>query len=205
MRSEGIDERDVSGVASTRDHNPANSWNIVARIERMPRTVEENLDPSAEIHRIDDRHTDVAQMAIHVACGDIEAAAEGDRQMREVAAHPDTLMESFERRACCAGLHIVETDVGMHEVADGLHPAPATRNLSEYIPGDLAETIRLAIAAAHEVAETFIGQIRHWSFPGLGHTTGSGLPSSSIVASPQIMRSPAGATSRRHRLPKRSR
>jgi hypothetical protein len=60
MRTERIDQRDVSRVAATRDNDPADPPRVVARIEGMPLTIEEDLDPGAEIHRIDDRHADVA-------------------------------------------------------------------------------------------------------------------------------------------------
>jgi len=33
----------------------------------MPRAIKEDFHPSAEIHRINDWHTDIAEMAIHIA------------------------------------------------------------------------------------------------------------------------------------------
>ena len=40
-------------------------------------TLQENFDPGAEIHRVDDGHADVAEMAVDIARGDVEAATEG--------------------------------------------------------------------------------------------------------------------------------
>jgi hypothetical protein len=77
----------------------------------------------------------------------VQAAAEGDREMGEVAADADAFMESLESRSRRPGLHIVETDMGMHEVAYCLHAAPSGRNITKHIPCDLAEAIDLAVAA----------------------------------------------------------
>ena len=40
MRPEGIDERDIRRVPASRDDNPPNPWDVVARIECPPRPVE---------------------------------------------------------------------------------------------------------------------------------------------------------------------
>src|SRR5271170_6743986 len=89
MGSERIDERDIRRVAAPRDDNPANPRHIVAGVERPPRSIEEHLDPGAEIHRIDDRHADVAEMAVDVARGNVEASAKRHREMGEIAADAD--------------------------------------------------------------------------------------------------------------------
>jgi hypothetical protein len=44
------------------------------------------------------RHTDVAEVAGAVACRDVHATAEGDREMRDVAADAGLVVESLERR-----------------------------------------------------------------------------------------------------------
>ena len=43
------------------------------------------------------------------------------------------------------------------EITDGLNPAPAGRRRAEEIPGDLAELIGLAIAAAEQIDEIAVG------------------------------------------------
>src|SRR5918994_836514 len=58
-RAEGIDERYVGRISAACDHYPADPRCVVARIECVPCAVQEDLDPGAEIHRIDDRNTDV--------------------------------------------------------------------------------------------------------------------------------------------------
>ena len=69
--------RNIRRVATSRDDNPADAWDVVARIEGAPLALEEHFDPGAEIHRVDDGHADVAEMAVDIARGDVEAAAEG--------------------------------------------------------------------------------------------------------------------------------
>src|SRR5271167_3279832 len=97
MGSERIDERDIRRVPASRDHDPANPRNVVAGIESPPRPVEEHLDPGAEIHRIDDRHANVAEMAVDVSRGNVEASAKRDGKMGEIAADADPLLEGLER------------------------------------------------------------------------------------------------------------
>ena len=70
---------------------------VVAWIESAPGAVEIDFDPGAEIHGIDHRHAEVAEMAVDVARGYVEAATEGDREMGEVAADPDALVERVIR------------------------------------------------------------------------------------------------------------
>src|SRR5271154_6236695 len=124
---------------------------IAARIEGVPLAFQENFDPGAEVHRVDDGHADIAEMAIDVARGDVEAATEGQREMCVVAADADALVERLERRPGRARLLVVELDVLMHEIANGLHAAPSRRARAEHIPGGLAQSIGFAVAAAHEI------------------------------------------------------
>src|SRR4051812_18443633 len=51
------------------------------------------------------------------------------------------------------GVRVAESDALVHVVADRLHQRPALRHLAEGCPGELAETIGFAIAAAEEVTE----------------------------------------------------
>ena len=64
MGPERVNERDIRRVPTSRDDDPAYPWNIVARIECPPRPREEHLYPGAEIHRIDDGHANVAEIAV---------------------------------------------------------------------------------------------------------------------------------------------
>ena len=50
--TEGVAERDVGGVAATRDQDPADALRVVAGVEGMPLPAEEHLEPGREIHRL---------------------------------------------------------------------------------------------------------------------------------------------------------
>ena len=70
--------RGISAASRPRaDDDSSDPRNIIARIEGVPLTLQENFDPGAEIHRVDDGHADVAEMAVDIARGDVEAATEG--------------------------------------------------------------------------------------------------------------------------------
>ena len=97
MGSERVDERDIRRVPASRDDDSAYPRDIVARIESPPRPVEEHLDPGAEIHRIDHGHANVAEMAVDVSSRNVEASAKRHREMGEIAADSDPLLEGFER------------------------------------------------------------------------------------------------------------
>ena len=46
--TEGVAERDVGGVAATRDQHPADARGVVARVEGMPLPAEEHLEPARQ-------------------------------------------------------------------------------------------------------------------------------------------------------------
>src|SRR3984885_10998714 len=117
MGSERVDERNIRGVPASRDHDPANSRHVVARIERPPRPV--------------DGHANVAKMAVDVPRWNVEASAERHREMGEIAADSDPLLEGFERCPGRSRLQIVKLDVLMDEIAHGLHAPPAGRDFAE--------------------------------------------------------------------------
>jgi hypothetical protein len=84
-------------------------------------------------------------------------AAAGDQH----AAHARHVVAGVEGGLGRPGLLIVEADVVVHQVADGLHARPAGRRALEQGPGDFAEAISLAIAAAQQVDDRLIGQVLH--------------------------------------------
>ena len=125
MGSERVDEGDIRRVPASRDDDPAYAWDIVARIEFPPRPSEVHLYPGAEIHRIDDGHANVAEMAVDVASRNVEASAKRHGEMGEIAADSDPLAEGFKRRPGRSRLHIVKLDMPMHKIANRLHaPQP---------------------------------------------------------------------------------
>jgi hypothetical protein len=68
--------------------------------------------------------------------------------MREVAADTTPIVEGVERRFHGAGVFVTEDDVVVHEIADRLHALPTERRIREQLPRDVAQAIRLAVAAA---------------------------------------------------------
>jgi hypothetical protein len=105
MRSKGLDHRHVTGVPSPGNGNTADAAHIVTGIECDPHSTEIDLEPGIEVHRLPvGRHTDVAEVAVDVACRDVQAAAQRDREMGEVPANANPLLVSLSavrvQRAC---------------------------------------------------------------------------------------------------------
>src|SRR6478609_9692433 len=98
VRPEARDHRDVGGVAPAGDQNTANPGLIVPRVEGEPSAPEKDFEPGVEIHRRRvRRNADVAEIAVAIARGNVEAAAQGDCEMGEVPAHADPLRQGFAR------------------------------------------------------------------------------------------------------------
>ena len=166
---------------------------------------EKRLEPGVEIHRRRvRRHADVAEISVAVARRNVHAAAERDRKMREIAAYADAFGVGFIGGARRTGALIAERDVAIDEIADRLHPRPARRRMAEMVPGDLAEFVGFDVAAADEIEQRVVRQIRHRDFSGVDGTTGSGRPLTSMTPALEIVRSPEGALNLRQRLPNTS-
>ncbi len=76
--------------------------------------------------------------------------------MREVAADPEPLIETF---GCCAGrtrMRITEFKMVVHEIEDRLHAGPARLHLTELVPGKAAELVDLAITAPGEITQRLV-------------------------------------------------
>ena len=90
---------------------------IVAGIERVPLAGQIDLEPAGEIHRRGiGRNADIAHIAGAVARRDAHAAAERQRQMREVAAHAGALLVDVMRRFHVMRVLVAEGDVVVHEI-----------------------------------------------------------------------------------------
>ena len=93
------------------------------------RSLQIRLEPRAEIHRR--TATSGTPMSPEVAGGiprrDVEAAAERNREVLEIAADADALREHVERGARGPRLGVAEGDLRVHPVANRLHPPPASR------------------------------------------------------------------------------
>ncbi len=147
---------------------------------------------------------ELAQIAGAVAGRDVHATAKRDRQMREIAADTVPPGQRLRRRARRVGLHVVERDGCVHEVADRLHPRPARRRALEQAPRLVRQDIRVAVAAAKKIDQRLEGQILHGRCAASG-ATGSGSPLSRKIPSVDNVKSPAGATIRVHQFPNPSR
>ncbi len=107
------------------------------------------------------RHANVAQVAGAVARRDVHAAAQGDGRVGEVAAHPAAFLQRLPRTLGGVGELVAEGHVGVHVVADRLHPGPPGRGTAEQVPGLGHQLVGLAVAAAQQVHQGFIGQLVH--------------------------------------------
>src|SRR5580704_2719252 len=107
--TEGGGDRDVGGVTAARDEDASDAGDVVSRIERVPGTSEIGLEPSGEVHRrgvLGD--ADVAEIPGAIARGDVQATAEGDGQVGEVAADTLALVEGLPGGLGGAGELIAE-------------------------------------------------------------------------------------------------
>src|ERR1700690_3823918 len=172
MRAERRDHRNVSGVAPARYEDTTDPWLIVAGVKGEPSAPEVDFETRVEIQgRRAGRHADVAEIAVAVARGNVEATAQRDRQMGEVAAYADTL---GQRVVCCArgpSFGVAEPEAPMNEVADRLHPRPPAIDAAEARPGEIREQLGLAISARAEKRQRVRRKIRY------GHRLRGGVES----------------------------
>ena len=88
----------------------------------------------------------------------IHAAAERDGEMREIAADAQPLLIGLIGGARGAGILIAKGQMIADKIANRLDPAPAARRRSEQLPGNIAELVGFAIAAAEHENERVIRQ-----------------------------------------------
>ena len=150
---------DVRGISSARNQHAADAPLIVARVKDAPVASDIGFEPTGEVHGgVHGRYADVPEVAGAVASGDVQAAAQGERQMRVIAAHAPPFIESLPRGLGGAGALIVKGNVLMHEIANGLHPRPSSWSLAKRSPGEIKQLgIAIAVAAGHEKRQRF-----HW-------------------------------------------
>jgi CRISPR/Cas system-associated exonuclease Cas4 (RecB family) len=97
MHTEGRREGGVGSIAAARHKDAANTRDIMARVEGIPLSAQEDLRPGAAIHRVwRRRHADVAEIASAVTGRDVHAPTQGDGQMHEIAADTDTLAQRLQ-------------------------------------------------------------------------------------------------------------
>ena len=134
------------------------------------------------------------------------AAAQRNRQMGKIAAHPPAPFEHVARRLGGVGVLIAEGDAVMHENTWCLAPTPQPRGVppnNDQAVSDSRSVSRIA-AAEQEQQQSPAGRsaIAHSSADG---ATASVSPLSRTIASVDKVSRPAGATIRLQILPKLSR
>jgi|SRR5271157_902888 len=101
------------------------------RVEPPPATVENSLEPGAEIHSRPRRNPYTAQISLGVTCGNIEASAEYDSQMLEIPTDSEAFVISLQRTLTRPGVLVHERDVVVHPIAYGLNASPTWRQVTE--------------------------------------------------------------------------
>ena len=97
------------------------------------------------------------EVAGAVARGNIHATAEGNGEVRVIAAYAGPVVEGFQRRPRHPRVLVAKSDVPMDVVAYGLDATPSGRRLSEQIPRDLGKAIRFAIPASEQEEQGLFG------------------------------------------------
>ena len=99
--AENLSQGHIGRVSALRHQNAPEPDAIVTRIESAPASPKIDLHPSREIHwRVRGRNPNIAHIAGAVSRGDVEAPAECDRQVGEIAANAAPLGVGLR---CCAG------------------------------------------------------------------------------------------------------
>src|SRR6202035_1553038 len=110
------------------------------------------LEPRAEIHRRRiGRYANITEITGAISRRNIEAAAERDREMCEVATDASLLRKGPRGASGAISILIAERDVLVNEIADRLHPAPARGGAAEQRPGPVHHQVGFTITAAEEV------------------------------------------------------
>ena len=133
-------DRNVARVVPTSDQDAPNPATVMPGIKGMPVPAKIGFEPGTEIHWIGiSRHANITQIARGVARGDIHAAAQGNRKVGKIAADANALAKAFERGAIGASFQIIEAEMAMDEIANGLHPCPSSGSRAEGLPGEVKQ------------------------------------------------------------------
>ena len=203
---ERVADRHIGRIASARDEHAADPRDVVPRVERMPAAADVGLEPRGKIHRpIRRRDPDVAEVAGAIPGRNVHAAAEGDRQMRVVAADALALFERLPRGSRRSGVLVVERDVAMDVVADRLHASGAGGRSAEQIPRDAGQAGRSRSIGCR--VERRANPREGPPLRAAPRTSQSGRagPCRSAIESAESRSRPAGATIRLHQFPNPSR
>ena len=159
----------------------------MAGVEGVPAAAEIDLEPGAEIHRLRlGRHADVAEIAGAVARRDVHAAAQRDREVREVAAHAAALDEGVAWR-CASRAHADSRSATWECTKSQIawtraQPSGVLPNSDQ---ASVIEPLGLAVAAAEQEHQRVVRQSPTSCWRALG-STASGRPESATIASVEI-------------------
>ena len=93
--------------------------------------------------------------------GNVHAAAECNRQVGVVAAHPFAFLEGLPGGSGRSGVLIAERNVPVDVVADGLDAAGARRRHAEQVPRNAGQPVGFAVAASQQEYERLLRECFH--------------------------------------------
>ena len=159
---------DVERVSPAADHHSADARHVVARVERPPPVPEVGLEPRAEVHRLVRRgNADVGEIAEHVAGRNVEAPAQREAEVREVAAHPGAALPDVEGRGERVARPGLEPDVPVNPVAHGHDPGPTRIGPTEELPRGLEKPVGPAEPAGEQEHHRLVGEQLDGHLPGV--------------------------------------
>src|SRR5215217_6692507 len=112
------------------------------------------------------RDLNLWQVAEDIASGNVEGTAERNREVGEVPAHSISAGVNIGGRGPRVASAVLELEMIMNVIADGLHPPIARRRVAEAFPGLGAEHVWQAEAAGKNVDQRLVGELI-WGY--LGH------------------------------------
>ena len=118
--AEDAGDRGVGGVAAGADPHQAVQVGQLGGVEDDPAAADEALEAGVEVGRIE-----LVGIAGEVAGRDVQGPAQGDAEVREVAADAGPLGDGVEGRGHRVGRAAQVLDVGVDPVADGDAPSRA--------------------------------------------------------------------------------
>ena len=141
-------DRDVCSVAAAPHDDAAYAGMVVTCVHSVPASIEKDLKPGAEVHRVDiNRHADVAKITCALARRDVHAAAKRDGKMGVIAAYADSLPHRIAGATGGTRVWVAESDLRMDKIANGPHAAVTAGNPSEGRPGEISKVVAVAITA----------------------------------------------------------
>ena len=158
-RSKRSDNGNIGGVAPTGHQNAPDTRRIVPSIEGVP-APKIHLKPGTKIHWIGfRRHTNVSEVTSAVARRHIHAAAERNRDVREVSADAPTFGMRLPRRLGRARVLVSEREVVVDVISNCLDQWPSLSHISKLGPSQFDKEIRLAISTAEQINQCFNWQL----------------------------------------------